>query len=111
MSSDILELNRALREGRSVEQREAEQQRTQRMRQAVGSLFSPVGGSDILGSLNVPVYAGSEGLPMSDPRKTQVDLMALPNVALNEARIPANFVGAGLVKKGGQMINLSLIHI
>jgi hypothetical protein len=31
--------------------------------------------------------------------------MALPNVALNEARIPANFVGAGLVKKGGQMIN------
>ena len=49
MSSDILELNRALREGRSVEQREAEQQRTQRMGQAVGSLFSPVGGSDVLG--------------------------------------------------------------
>jgi hypothetical protein len=105
MSSDILELNRALREGRSVEQREAEQQRTQRMGQAVGSLFSPVGGSDILGSLNVPVYSGSEGLLMSPPRKTQVDAMALPNVALNEARIPANFVGAGLVKKGGQMIN------
>ena len=56
MSSDILELNRALREGRSVEQREAEQQRTQRMGQAVGSLFSPVGGSDVLGPDVRPVY-------------------------------------------------------
>lgn len=105
MSSDILELNRALREGQSSEQREAEQQRTQQLGQAVESLFSPLGGRDLLGSLPVPVYAGSEGIPMTAPRKTQVDLMAVPNFALNEARTPANLVGAGLLKKGSQAID------
>jgi hypothetical protein len=105
MSSDILELNRALREGQSSEQREAEQQRTQQLGQAVGSLFSPLGGRDILGSLPVPVYAGSEGIPMTAPRKTQVDLMAIPNFGLNELRTPANLVGAGLLKKGSQAID------
>ena len=55
MSSDILELNRALREGRSAEQREAEQQRTQRLGQAVTSFFSPVGGSDVLDPYEIPV--------------------------------------------------------
>ena len=105
MSSDILELNRALREGQSSEQREAEQQRTQQLGQAVGSLFSPLGGRDILGSLPVPVYAGSEGIPMTAPRKTQADLMAIPNFGLNELRTPANLVGAGLLKKGSQAID------
>ena len=105
MSSDILELNRALREGRSAEQREAEQRRTESLGQAVGSLFSPVGGSDILGSLPVPVYAGSEGIPMTAPRKTQVDAMALPNLVLNEARTPANLMGVGLLKKGSQAMD------
>jgi hypothetical protein len=105
MSSDILELNRALREGRSTEQREAEQRRTERLGQAVGSLFSPVGGADVLGSLPVPVYAGSEGIPMTAPRKTQVDALAVPNFALNELRTPANLVGAGLLKKGSQAMD------
>ena len=65
MSSDILELNRALREGRSAEQREAEQQRTQRLGQTVGSLFSPVGGSDVLGPDVRPVYTGSLGISLA----------------------------------------------
>lgn len=105
MSSDILALNRALREGRSEEQREAEQRRTQKLGQAIGSLFSPVGGADVLGSLPVPVYAGSEGIPMTAPRKTQVDAAAIPNFLLNEARTPANLMGAGLFTKGTQAIN------
>ena len=105
MSSDILALNRALREGRSEEQREAEQRRTQKLGQAIGSLFSPVGGANVLGSLPVPVYAGSEGIPMTAPRKTQVDAAAIPNFLLNEARTPANLVGAGLFTKGTQAIN------
>ena len=29
----------------------------------------------------------------------------IPNFVLNEARIPANYAGAGLIKRGGQMIN------
>ena len=106
MSSDILELNRALREGRSVEQREAEQQRTQRMGQAVGSLFSPVGGSDILEPYEVPVDRMRGGPNAFGPSETTtMDLMAIPNFGLNELRTPANALGGGLIKKGGQMIN------
>lgn len=106
MSSDILELNRSLREGRSVEQREAEQQRTQRMGQAVESLFSPVGGSDILEPYEVPVDRMRGGPNAFGPSETTtMDLMAIPNFGLNEARIPANLAGLGLFKRGGQMIN------
>jgi len=105
MSSDILELNRALREGRSREQREAEQQRTQKLGQAVTSFFSPFGGSDVLGSHVRPVYTGSLGISLDGPRQKDIDFNAVSNFALNEARTPANYVGAGLIKRGGQMIN------
>ena len=87
MSSDILELNRALREGRSEEQREAEQQRTQRLGQAVGSLFSPVGGADVLGSKEIPVDRMRGGPNAFGPSETTtMDLMAVPNFLYNEAR-------------------------
>jgi hypothetical protein len=105
MSSDILELNRALREGRSEEQREAEQQRTENLKQAAGSLFSPVGGADVLGPDVRPVYTGSLGISLDGPRQKELDFNTIPNFVLNEARIPANYAGVGLFKKGSQMIN------
>lgn len=106
MSSDILELNRALREGRSAEQREAEQQRTQRLGQAVTSFFSPVGGSDVLDPYEIPVDRMRGGPNAFGPSETTtMDLMAVPNFLYNEGRTPANYTGVGLFKKGSQMIN------
>jgi len=106
MSSDILELNRALKAAQSQEQREAEQQRTQKLGQAVTSFFSPVGGSDILGSYEIPVDRMRGGPNAFGPSETTtMDLMAIPNFGLNELRTPANIFGAGLFTKGTQAIN------
>jgi len=42
------------------------------------------------GSMPQTVYAGSEGIPMSAPRRTQVDLMAPLNFGAEELTTPAN---------------------
>ena len=106
MSSDILALNRALREGRSEEQREAEQRRTQKLGQAIGSLFSPVGGTDVLDPKKIRVDRMRGGPNAFSPTETTtMDVMAVPNFVLNEARTPANLLGAGLFTKGTQAIN------
>jgi len=109
MSSDILELNRALREGRSEEQRRSEQQRTENLKQAVGSLFSPVGGADVLDSNEIVVDRMRGGPNAFGPTETTtMDVMAVPNFVLNEARTPANIVGAGLLAKAGPLASRTL---
>jgi hypothetical protein len=109
MSSDILELNRALREGRSEEQRKAEQQRTENLKQAVGSLFSPVGGADVLDSNEIVVDRMRGGPNAFGPTETTtMDAMAIPNFFYNEGRTPANIVGAGLLAKAGPLASRTL---
>jgi hypothetical protein len=109
MSSDILSLNRALKEGQSREQREAEQRRTENLKQAVGSLFSPVGGSDVLDSNEIRVDRMRGGPNAFGPTETTtVDAMAIPNFFYNEGRTPANIVGAGLLAKAGPLASRTL---
>ena len=46
------------------------------------------------------------GGPNAGPTETTtMDVMAVPNFVLNEARTPANLVGAGLLKKGSQAMD------
>lgn len=56
---------------------------------AAGFIFdSPL--NNPFGSMPQTVYAGSEGIPMSAPRRTQVDLMSPLNFAAEELTTPAN---------------------
>jgi len=72
----------------------------------VESLFSPVGGSDVLDPYEIPVDRMRGGPNAFGPSETTtMDLMAVPNFLYNEGRTPANYAGAGLFKKGSQMIN------
>jgi len=86
MSNDYLELRKAASRTTKFAREQARGQASA----VTDALFSPVGGSDLLGSLPVTAYAGSEGISMTAPRKTQVDAMAAPNLVLNELRTPAN---------------------
>lgn len=86
MSNDYLELRKAASRTTKFAREQARGQASA----VTDALFSPVGGADLLGSLPVTAYAGSEGISMTAPRKTQVDAMAAPNFVLNELRTPAN---------------------
>ena len=66
------------------------------------------------GSLELPVYAGSEGLPMSAPRRTTVDAMAPLNFVAEEALTPANYVpvgGLGMMRRGAQITQEALPNL
>lgn len=63
------------------------------------------------GSLELPAYAGSEGIPMSAPRRTTVDAMAPLNFVAEEALTPANYVpvgGLGMMRRGSQITREAL---
>jgi len=86
MSNDYLELRKAASRTTPFARKQARGQASA----VTDALFSPVGGADLLGPLPVTAYAGSEGISMTAPRKTQVDAMAAPDFVLNELRTPAN---------------------
>ena len=92
MSNDIFEMRKALASRTSpLAQRAAKEQ----ISVVADTLFSPVV-ENPFGSLPMTAYAGSEGIPMAAPRKTQVDVMAPLNFAAEELTTPANapFVAA-----------------
>ena len=66
------------------------------------------------GSLELPAYAGSEGIPMSAPRKTTVDAMAPLNFVAEEALTPVNYVplgGLGMMRRGAQITQEALPNL
>jgi len=101
MSSDIFEMRKALRAGPKA------QEYSQQARKTVGTAFKPLL-EQPFGSLPMTAYAGSEGIPMSAPRKTQVDVMAPLNFAAEELTTPANIVGGGLLTRGPALAGRTL---
>lgn len=91
MSNDYLELRKAASRTTPFAREQARGQASA----VTDVLFSPVVEKPF-GSLPMTAYAGSEGIPMSPPRKTQVDAMAPLNFAAEELTTPANapFVAA-----------------
>ena len=91
MSNDYLELRKAASRTTPFAR---EQARGQASAVADVVFDSPL--DNPFGSLPMTAYAGSEGIPMSPPRKTQVDAMAPLNFAAEELTTPANapFVAA-----------------
>ena len=91
MSNDYLELRKAASRTTPFARKQARGQASA----VTDVLFSPVVEKPF-GSLPLTAYAGSDGIPMSPPRKTQVDAMAPLNFAAEELTTPANapFVAA-----------------
>lgn len=83
----------------------------QTYRQQAASAFLNPAIENPFGSLDLPVYAGSEGLPMSAPRKTTVDAMAPLNFVAEEALTPASYIplgGLGMARRGSQITREAL---
>jgi hypothetical protein len=91
MSNDYLELRKAASRTTPFARKQARGQAS-----AVADVVFDSPLDNPFGSLPVTAYAGSEGIPMSAPRKTQVDAMAPLNFAAEELTTPANapFVAA-----------------
>lgn len=91
MSNDYLELRKAASRTTPFARKQARGQAA-----AVADVVFDSPLDNPFGSLPVTAYAGSEGIPMSAPRKTQVDAMAPLNFAAEELTTPANapFVAA-----------------
>jgi hypothetical protein len=86
----------------------------QTYRQQAASAFLNPAIENPFGSLDLPVYSGSEGLPMSAPRKTTVDAMAPLNFVAEEALTPANYVplgGLGMMRRGAQITQEALPNL
>lgn len=82
-------------------------------KKAVENIVNPIVEKPF-GSLELPVYAGSEGLPMSAPRKTTVDAMAPLNFIAEEALTPVNYVpvgGLGMMRRGSQITQEALPNL
>ena len=104
MSSDILALNRALREGRSEEQREAEQRRTQKLKQAFKPMLEQP-----FGSAPVRIERMRGGPNAFGPvETTTMDALAPLNFAAEEVTTPANIVGGGLLTRGPALAGRTL---
>lgn len=104
MSNDIFELRKALRAGPKAREYS---------KQATNAFLNPAI-ENPFGSLELPVYAGSEGIPMSAPRRTTVDAMAPANFIAEEALTPANYVplgGLGMMRKGAQITQEALPNL
>lgn len=91
MSNDYLELRKAASRTTPFARKQARGQAS-----AVADVVFDSPLDNPFGSLPMTAYAGSEGIPMSPPRKTQVDAMAPLNFAAEELTTPANapFVAA-----------------
>ena len=86
----------------------------QTYRQQATSAFLNPAIENPFGSLELPVYAGSEGIPMSAPRRTTVDAMAPLNFVAEEALTPANYVplgGLGMMRRGAQITQEALPNL
>ena len=86
----------------------------QTYRQQAASAFLNPAIENPFGSLELPVYAGSEGIPMSAPRRTTVDAMAPLNFVAEEALTPANYVplgGLGMMRRGAQITQEALPNL